>query len=192
MVFSPKQKNGGVLTVVIIAIIALSVILYCMPSVLIENGITAPPIWFVFSGLIGFIAAIYLFLRYSMTKFEYVIKPRDESRWGEAPVFVSDASDGTAPLDFVVYKAMGTRQAAMECVLPLSDLIEAVPLKKGERTKNDVMRAYKSEAKGGFIYYDYTLTFFPKETLELVFADGDKIVGIIIEDSNPVAEYLKK
>ena len=186
MRFSPEQKNTKLLTAVIIVILVLSVISYSIPSALAVEGVTVPPIIFVGMGLIGFIASIFLFLRYGMTKFEYVLKPRDDAYPGEAVEFSSDAA-GNAPLDFVVYKAMGTRHSSMECVLPIGDLIEAIPLKRGERSKKDVARAYSKE---NFTFYDYTLTFMPDETLELVFADGNKSVGIIIENDNPVADYF--
>ena len=184
MRYSPVQKNGGQLTLTVIFLLVLAVAMFSFPSALSIEGVTVPPIIFYGLGLISSIAAIYVFLRYGMTKLEYVIRKRDDGYGGE---IMERAFGEDVPFDFVVYKAMGTRRASMECVLALSDFVEAVPLKKGERTKKDVLAAYKKE---GFSYYDYTLTYLSKESVELIFADGEKFVGIIIESSNPVAEYF--
>ena len=184
MNYTTVQKNGGLLTAVVAGLFALAVIFCSVQPALTILGKTVPPVIFFGIGLILSITAIYLILRYRMTQFEYVIKKRDDGYSGE---IMERAFGDNAPLDFVVYKAMRTRLASMECVLALSDFVEAVPLERGVRTKRDVLRAYEKE---GFSYYDYTLTFLAKKTVELVFADGEKFVGIIIEADNPVADFF--
>ena len=186
MSYSPKQKNPKGLTAAVVSLFAIAVILYSVPSALAIKGINVPPIIFMGIGLIIFVAAIYLILRFCMTKFEYVIKERDDGYGGEV---MARAFGDDAPLDFVVYKAMGTRQAAMECVLALSDFVEAIPLGEEGVKLGDVTKAYKND---GFAYFDYTLTFRAKKNLMLIFANGDGFVGIVIESDNVIADYFVK
>ena len=186
MKFVPEQKNGSKLNFTCALILLIGCVLFFVPSVLSALEIKFPAYPFTFTSVILFIAFMFLFIRYRMTSFEYIIKPRDDGFCSADAVY---ASDGSAPLDFVVYKSIGARQGAMECVLSVADFMEAIPLRKGERSKADVMKAFSKE---GFTYYDYTLTFMSREKLELIFLDGQKYVGIIIEDDNPIAEYFRK
>ena len=188
MRFSPSQKHVSLLITVYVILFIAGSAAYFFPTILASLGRTVPPFPFTCGAVICFIALIFLFLRYRMTGFEYVIRPRDDG-YVPAGAEAEYASDGSAPLDFVVYKSMGARQGAMECVLSIGDFRELIELKKGERTKTDVMKAFCSD---GFTYYDYTLTFLPTEAVELIFADGEKFVGIIIEDGNEIADYFRK
>ena len=186
MRFVPEQKHGLLLNTVCFLLLLVGSAAFFFPSILLMFDITVPAFPFTCGGVLCFISFIFLLIRYRMTSFEYVIKPRDDVYVQAETVY---ASEGTAPLDFVVYKSAGARQGAMECVLSIADFMEAIPLEKGGRTKTDVMKAF---AKEGFTYYDYTLTFMPESTIELIFADGQKYVGIIIEDGNDIADYFRK
>ncbi len=186
MRFSPTQKHGALLNTVCISVFALGVLSYAFPAFMSALDKPVPPIYFTGFAVMCFITFLFLVLRYRMTVFEYVIKRRtDDSPLGVQTVHVDS---GTSPLDFVVYKAIGARAGAMECVLSLGDLVEAIPLRKGGESKSSVMKKYSS---GKFSYYDYTLTFLSTDTLELIFEDGAGYVGIIIEDGNNIAEYFK-
>ena len=186
MRFVPTQKHGPRLVAACVLLLLIGTAAYSAPIVFASLGKSVPPFPFTCVAVMCFIALIFLFLRYRATVFEYVICPRDD---GYVPADAEFAYEDGTPLDFVVYKSIGARQGAMECRLSVSDFREAVPLKKGGRTKRDVLKAFADE---GFTYYDYTLTFLPEETIELVFADGQKYVGIIIEDNNEIADYFRK
>lgn len=188
MRFSPTQKHGALLNTVCISVFTLGVLSYLFPAFMSALGKPVPPIYFMGFAVMCFITFLFLIMRYRMTVFEYVIKRRsDDSAYGAETVPVGEVGDAS-PFDFVVYKAIGARAGAMECVLSLGDFVEAIPLVKGGESRSSVMKKYE---KSKFSYYDYTLTFLPHDTLELIFEDGAGYVGIIIEDGNCIAEYFK-
>lgn len=189
MRFSPTQKHGALLNTVCVSVFTVGVLSYLFPAFMSALDKPVPPIYFTGFAVMCFITFLFLIMRYRMTVFEYVIKRRtDDSAYGVQTVPV-DCGDSSSAFDFVVYKAIGARAGAMECVLSLGDFVEAISLKKGGESKSSVMKKYE---KGKFSYYDYTLTFLPQDTLELIFEDGAGYVGVIIEDGNNIAEYFKK
>lgn len=196
MRYTPTQRHGSLLNTVCVFMIILGAASYAMPLIFSAVGKTAAPFPFTAAAVIFFIAFIFLLIRYRMTSFEYVIKKRDNTVWTEPePEYARGAAYGIGEevreLDFVVYKSLGARQGAMECVLSLGDLVEVVPLSRDGTKKSAVMKKY-SEKRQKFVYYDYTLTFLPDKTLELVFEDGVGYVGIIIEDDGEVAEFFRR
>lgn len=80
-------------------------------------------------------------------------------------------------------KASGSRLAAIECLLSLSDLVFVTDVYRkggdGRLTREDIRKKYSM--RGDFTFYDYTLTMGLDPALELVFMDGTKYVGVIIE-----------
>lgn len=191
MRFSPTQKHGALLNTVCISVFTLGVLSYLFPAFMSALGKPVPPIYFTGFAVMCFITFLFLILRYRMTVFEYVIKRRgDDSAYGAETVLTGECS--SASLDFVVYKSVGARPGAMECVLSVDDLFDVIPLRidgKDGVSKSSVRKQYASHK---FSYYDYTITFRPKnDFIELIFEDGDGYVGIIIEDGNNIAEYFK-
>lgn len=195
----PEQKNRKTLYSLIFALWIGGVILYAVPDVCAKNGVSTPVWLFEFLAVAAIIAGVFLLIRYGMTHFTYVIRPRsDASDLGETGREMAFAGASAADvtmirpefLDFIVTKAQGARDGAMECVLGLGDLAAVYPVKKrgnGGMTPKQVREKYAAD---GFVFYDYTVTFLLRDALELVFADGSRYVGVILEPDAVMARYL--
>lgn len=199
MKFSPTQNNPRV-NLIFAALLVLGGVTYSIPIVCSNNGISISALPFTLVTLFSVVGAVYLLVRYRMTSFTYVVRLRDDTDDSDAQGLekaYAGSLDITSVkpelLDFCVYKASGTRMAAMECLLSLGDLVAAVEVTKkkgGGVTRDDVRREY--EQKGGFAFYDYTLTFGLESALELVFIDGNQYVGVIIEPDENMRQYFLK
>jgi len=187
MRFSPTQKNPTKLNAALVAAFVIGTLLYVLSSAL-PSGFPVPRFVFAALGVCCFVAGIFLLLRYRMTNFDYILRPRSDEPVENLPL-ASDGFPMPEELDLVVYKGMGSRPAAMECVLSLGDLV-AVCRVGGEYTKKSAVAA--KYQKDGFVFYDYTLTFLPSESVEAVFIDGSRYVGVILESGNEIADYLLK
>lgn len=195
----PEQKNRKTVYSLIFALWIGGVILYAVPDVCAASGVTVPTWLFEALAVAAIIAGVFLLIRYGMTHFTYVIRPRsDASDLGETGRETAFAGAAAADvtrirpefLDFIVTKAQGARDGAMECVLGLGDLAAVYPVKKrgdGGMTPKQVREKYAAD---GFVYYDYTVTFLSRDALELVFADGSRYVGVILEPDAAMARYL--
>ena len=78
----------------------------------------------------------------------------------------------------------------MECVLGLEQLtaVRRIRRKKADgMTKRALRDRYAAE---GFIFYDYTLTFLWDSALALVFLDGNRYVGVIVEPDEAMRAYF--
>ena len=56
----------------------------------------------------------------------------------------------------------------------------------------DVAKKYRERAVSDFVFYDYTLSFRWENALELVFIDGQKYVGIIIEADEAFESVIRR
>ena len=197
MKFSPTQNNPRV-NLIFTALLVLGGITYAIPIVCSNNNINISALPFTMVTLFSVVGAVFLLVRYRMTSFTYIVRLRDDLDDGDAQGLekaYAGSFDITSVkpelLDFCVYKASGTRMAAMECLLSLGDLVVTVEVtkkKSGGVTRDDVRREY--EQKGGFVFYDYTLTFGLESALELVFIDGNRYVGVIIEPDESMRQYF--
>lgn len=197
MKFSPTQNNPRV-NLIFAALLVLGGITYAIPIVYSNNNVNISALPFTIVTLFSVVGAVFLLVRYRMTSFTYIVRLRDELDDGDVQGLekaYAGSLDITSVkpelLDFCVYKASGTRMAAMECLLSLGDLAMAVEVtkkKSGGVTRDDVRREY--EQKGGFVFYDYTLTFGLESALELVFIDGNRYVGVIIEPDEAMRQYF--
>lgn len=197
----PEQKNKKTVYSLIFALWIGGVILYAVPDVCTASGVTVPTWLFEALAVAAIIAGVFLLIRYGMTHFTYVIRPRsdaeDLSETGRETAFAGAAAADVTMirpefLDFIVTKAQGARDGAMECVLGLGDLAAVYPVKKrgsGGMTPKQVREKY-SAGDGGFVFYDYTVTFLLDDALELVFADGSRYVGVILEPDAAMTRYL--
>lgn len=189
MIYEPQQKNVRPLNILIFALLLFGAVTYAVPIIASTYEVNVPPFPFTITTVLCIVAAVYLAVRYLMTSFKYIIRPRDDSLadCGFVPEYASNVSANIASLDFVVTKSQGTRADVMECVLSLGDLSATYELTRGGLTKNDVRKKY---AQDGFVYFDYTVTFARESALELVFSDGGHPVGIIIEPDERMRGYL--
>lgn len=199
MKFSPTQNNPRV-NLIFAALLVLGGVTYAIPIVCSNSGISISALPFTLVTLFSVVGAVYLLVRYRMTSFTYVVRLRDDTDDSDAQGLekaYSGSLDITSVkpelLDFCVYKASGTRMASMECLLSVGDLVAAVEVtrkKDGGVTRDEVRREY--EQKGSFAFYDYTLTFGLESALELVFIDGNRYVGVIIEPDEVMRHYFLK
>lgn len=196
MKYVPQQKNTRV-NMIIAAILVAGAIVYAVPPIAKANGISVINLPFDVLVFALIIAAVFIIVRYKMTAFEYSIRPRSsiESEIGAEEVFVSSADLTRFPkdrLDFVVNKTQGTREN-MECVMSLGDLVSADEISlRGKNpdslpTKDDIRKKYAAD---GFVFYDYTVTLGLECALELVFVDGNRYAGVIIEADDEMKEYF--
>lgn len=196
MKYIPSQKNTRV-TMIIAAILIFGGIVYAVPYAAKANGIGVITIPFELIAFASIVAAVFIIVRFKMTSFEYIIRPRSSvaTEIGTEEAFVSAVDLTRMPcerLDFVVNKIQGTR-ANMECVMSIDDIVSAEEIVLHGKnpnslpTKEDVRRKY---AKDGFVFYDYTVTLGLETALELVFVDGNRYAGVIIEPDDEMREYF--
>ena len=196
MRFSPVQRNPKI-NLVFAALLIFGGITYAIPIICDANDVKIAALPFTAITLLAVVAAVYLLIRYRMTSFTYIIRLRDETDGDiDSEKVYAGEFDITSVkpelLDFCVYRAQGSRMAAMECVFSLSDLVQAsvTAKKKNDKcpTREEIRQSYLK--KGEFAMYDYTLTFGLEDALELVFIDGNRYVGVIIEADERMTNYL--
>ena len=146
--------------------------------------------------LMSVAAALFILIRFRMTGFVYLITPRSDI---PADPMMESAFAGTPDitrvrpelLDLVVMKYQGSRPPATECVLSLGDLAAVIPVtRQGTTTIRTVRDQYRQRSAADFVFYDYTLTFRWEEALELIFVDGQRYVGVILEADEAMRRYL--
>lgn len=190
---SPSQKNPRV-TAVIAVLLVFGGISYAIPIVCTANGIAVGGAIFQLLTVISVVAAVFLVVRYQMTHFVYLIRPRsDISENGMETAYAGAASPlGVTHLppdmlDFVVIRSQGSRAGAAECVLSLADLAAVIPVSKDGATKKSIRERYQAD---GYVYYDYTVTLGVTDVLALVFVDGNRYAGIFIEPDEAMRAYF--
>ena len=190
----PSQKNPRVWAIVA-ALLVFGGIAYAIPIVCNANGITVGGALFQLVTVFAVVATVFLVVRYQMTHFVYLIRPRsDLSDADLEPAYagnVGPAGITRLPpdmLDFVVNRSQGSRAGAVECVLSLSDLVAVIPMtKENGVTKSAIREKYQAD---GYVYYDYTVTLGVTDVLALVFIDGNRYAGIFIEPDEAMRSYF--
>ena len=200
----PEQKNARGVRMIIAALLIGGGILYAVPHAAQAAGIRVIS-WLFDLLTVGFIVgAVFLLVRYQMTGFQYIIRTKREAE--DSGLVTAYAESGGSEsglrarlnvtdlppemLDFVVIRSQGARPGVMECVLGLEQLTAAVPLRRRKEdgaTKAMLRDRYAAE---GYVSYDYTVTFRPDEALGLVFIDGNRYVGVVIEPDEAMRAYL--
>lgn len=189
MKYKPEQKHSKLLNTVMICLLIAGTVAYSLPVIFRSNEINISPFPFTALAIMCFIAAIFLLIRYRMSSFEYIIRPRSDLDPELAAAYSVGNDISRFPydcLDFIVYKSQSSKPGAMECVLSVSDLIAAYSL-NDKKSKSEMNSKY---SKDGFVFYNYTLTFRPDSVTEFIFIDGNRYVGIILEDDNEVTRFL--
>lgn len=193
----PKQKNRKI-GLIVISFIITGALLYMIPLVCDVYGIKVTPWIFQFAALALIVIGIYVMMRYKLTEFVYEIRLKTKvvENSDMMPVYASEMKVDVVQispehLDFAVMRAQGTRIKAMECLLCLKDLVRVIPLshnrQDGRETKQSVRKKYEPD---GFVFYDYTVTPMTDDALELIFIEGNRYVGVIIEPDEPMREYF--
>lgn len=191
---SPIQKNPRVSWIFAVLLI-VGGIAYAVPIVSQAYGVAVMAIPFTLVTFLCVIAAVFVLVRYRMLTMVYLIRPRSDVDENGMEAAFAGAWDVTKMrpeyLDFIVIKGQGSRPGAMECVMSLSDLCGVYRVTKsggnGTMTRREVREMYVHD---GFVFYDYTVTLGLDEALELVFVDGNRYCGMIIEPDDVMARYL--
>lgn len=190
---APSQKNPRV-TAVIAALLVFGGISYAVPIVCRTNGIAVGGAIFQFVTVAAVAAAVFITVRYQMTHFVYLIRPRsDISENGLETAFAGTAGTVNSThlppemLDFVVIRSQGNRAGGMECVLSLDDLAAVIPVDKMRADKKAIREKYQTD---GYVYYDYTVTLGVTDALALIFIDGNRYAGIFIEPDEAMRAYF--
>ena len=191
---TPTQKNPRI-PWIFASLLFVGGIAYAVPIVSAAYGISVMALPFTLITFFCVIAAVFVLVRYRMMTMVYLIRPRSDIDENGMEAAFAGRLDISAIrpeyLDFIVIKGQGSRPGAMECVMSLSDLcaVYRVTAKgtDGTLTRKAVREKY---IKDGFIFYDFTVTLGLEEAMELVFADGNRYCGVIIEPDEPMARYL--
>ncbi len=190
---SPIQKNPRVRHI-IAALLLFGGISYAIPIFCNANDIAVGGAIFQFVTVFAVVAAVFLMVRYQMTGFVYLLRPRSDMTDDDREVAYAGGGHTAGSLrfpadmlDFVVIKSQGSRAGGTECVLSLGDLVAVIPLKKDGASKKSVRETYAAD---GYVSYDYTVTLGLDEALALVFVDGNRYVGIFIEPDEAMRAYF--
>ncbi|MBQ3860873.1 MAG: hypothetical protein II779_10110 [Clostridia bacterium] len=193
----PESKNARAAGRIVAALLIAGGIFYAVPIVSRAAGIRVFAPLFTALTFACVIAAVFLLVRYRMTSFQYIVRPRAEAEdSGLLTAYASGAKLNLADLppetlDFVVIRSQGARPGAMECVLGMDDLIEVTPIRRAKKdgtTRSEIGKKYRPG--GDYVSYDYTVTLAPDDALALVFRDGPKTVGIFIEPDEKMKAYF--
>ena len=190
---SPSQKNPRV-AVIIAALLVFGGIAYAIPIFCNARGIAIGGAIFQLVTVAAVVAAVFLAVRYQMTHFVYLIRPRsDISENGMEPAFAGSVGTLSAAhlpadmLDFVVIRSQGSRPGAAECVLSIADLAAVIPVENMRASKKAIREKYQAD---GYVYYDYTVTLGAADALALIFIDGNRYAGIFIEPDEAMRAYF--
>ena len=170
MKYSPPIQRGRA-TFFATLFFALALISYIFSL----TGLT-PPLIFQLVTLITASAAVFITVRYLFTTVTYILKVNgDYSTLDTAP---RDA------IDFVVMKAQGRRDAAMECKLSLKYLTKIESF--SEFQVSSLRQKYKDPK-----FYHYTVSVTPAERQILVFEDDYDVNCIVVELDGGMKRYLE-
>lgn len=197
---TPTQKNSQLVNAVMASLLIFGAVTYAIPIACeaMERSVPMPWIFTVLT-LIAVVTAVFFLIRYRMTGFTYIVQPRNDV---DADVSMETAYASEADvtrispewLDLVVMKSQGSRASVMEAVLSLGDLAAVIPIKRkaggGCMTMKSVRDKYRERSANDFVFYDYTLTFLWEDAVELVFIDGQRYVGVVLEADDTMRRYF--
>ncbi|MBO4933255.1 MAG: hypothetical protein J6I42_13865 [Clostridia bacterium] len=182
------------MAVMIAALLIFGGITYAIPIFCNANGIAIGGAVFQLVTVAAVVAAVFLAVRYQMTHFVYLIRPRsDIDEIGMETALAGNIGTLNAAhlpadmLDFVVIRSQGNRAGAAECVLSIADLAAVIPVEKIGMDKKRIRERYQAD---GYVYYDYTVTLGLDNALALVFIDGNRYAGIFIEPDEAMRAYF--
>ncbi len=166
--YKPEQKNARLLHLVVVGFALVAVAAYFV-------SLSVDHFRWIFQTVIilSATAALYLWSRYSLMWFAYMVRQQESEDGGE---------------ELVVYKGQGRKEGTMEAVLPLDSILERVPIRRGEPVgAKDPQKNWKLYAK--FRYrecdcYDYTKTFLWSEATLYIFYYGGRHIALLMEADN--------
>ena len=161
--YKPEQKNAHLLRLVMagFAMTALAAYFACI-------AVQSYRWIFQLVIVLAVSAALFLWSRYSLTWFCYVLRQQEDG--GE---------------ELVVYKGQGKKEGVMEAVLPLDSLLERVPARRGEpvgaKTPGKDWKAYAKSRYRDCTCYDYTKTFLWRDATLYIFYYGGSHIALLME-----------
>lgn len=183
----PEQKRKLLVDIVIGALIALCAAAFTLTRIA-EHGRAVC----LLAGWLSIFAVLYIAARYRMAGFVYSVRPRgDEDTTELAASYASLAKIPFGLLDLAVYRVFPWRDPIAQCVLSLDELKEATLVGSDTGAKREIVRKYKAENGGRFAVYDYTLTPWTGDALMLVFADGERYIGVLLEADDQMREFFE-
>lgn len=163
--YKPEQKNACLLNLVIAGCAMLAVAAY-FGALAVQSYRWIFQIAIILSAT----AALFLWSRYTLTWFAYLLRQRENGDGGE---------------ELVVFKGQGRKEGVMEALLPLDALIEVIPVHRG--TPVDVKKNakdWKSYARSRYLdctCYDYTKTFLWQDATLYIFHYGGAHSALLME-----------
>jgi hypothetical protein len=94
-------------------------------------------------------------------------------------------------LDLTVTRKHPFGEPAVQSVLSLESLKEAVTAGGECEKMREVRRKYKEENGGRFVIYDYTVTPRSGDGLMLIFEDGEEYIGVLIEADEAMKRFFE-
>ena len=163
--YKPEQKNARLLNLVVAGFAMLAVVSY-LGALAVQSYRWIFQIVIILSAT----AALFLWSRYSLTWFAYLLRQREDGDGGE---------------ELVVYKGQGRKEGVMEALLPLDALIETVPVRRGAPVgiKNPG-KDWKSYARSRYLgcsCYDYTKTFLWQDATLYIFHYEGAHIALLME-----------
>ena len=205
MLHTAQKKNMSALVVVLILTIiclcsALAPVITDRYDLRISRFLEAlwrPLFW------ISLASAIVIAGRFLMTRFTYAIRLSSDQYPDEngyvyegapeqilgTPVYRSDE------LDFLVLRKTGLGRELKDLDLPVRSFVSFLEVKlrpfspKGQVCRSD---SENTDPLTPSKLYNYTSSFLSRKAALLLFSDGDRDIGVMIDDGNPVSEYFRK
>ena len=143
-------------------------------------------------GFLAIFALLYLLARYLFIEFCYIIGPQGEENVASlAASYVGIADKPYHMLDLTVTRKLPFGEPAVQSVLSLGDLKEAVTVGANMSARRELCRKYKAENGGRFVVYDYLITPFSRDALMLVFEDGEEYIGVLLEADEQMKRFFE-
>lgn len=199
-----SRNTAAFVTVLILAIICLIAALF--PVVSAGYGLQVPrllsalwrPVFWISLG-----AGLVIAGRFLMTRFVYALRlssdplPDDTGYAYEgAPGYILDTpvyrSDS---LDLLILKKVGLGKEFTDFDMPVTSFVSCAEVNiRSVFSRKSALTACEKEAPGLVPerLYDYTTPFSSHSALLLVFNDGERRTGLLIDDGNQVAGYFRK
>ena len=135
---------------------------------------------------------MYVLARYLLIEFCYIIGPRGEDE--VSALAASYGGIGNMPyhmLDLTVTRKYPFGEPAVQSVLSLGSLKESVMIGSERGKMRESRQKYKGENGGRFGIYDYTVTPRSGDGLMLIFEDGEKYIGVLIEADEAMKRFFE-
>ncbi len=189
MQYRPQPQNRRLSDSLLFACLLTATVILSLPAAEEAMGFWAgEPLLFFLLSLPFWFGGLYLFMRYRLLSFIYEIG--EENGLFPASSYAYDPAKGSlspsgslypSEGDLTVTKTVGWSKPLVDCRLSLSNLREVIPLCRKNTTTLKELRRSRARQGEAFVLYDYTASFRWQEATLLLFTEGEKTVGILLE-----------